>query len=75
MVLPVAVSVMHDVQDTRPLKRSRKSGVASRPRESEDTKYVHNAPVDHIFIAEGNVMKKAGGKKVRQLLTQIWVDR
>lgn len=63
MVLPVAVPVMHDVQDARPLKRPRKLGVAPKPRVSEDSKYVPNVPVDHIFISEGNVMKKAGGKK------------
>lgn len=68
MVLPVAVPVMHDVQDARPLKRPRKLGVAPKPRVSEDSKYVPNVPVDHIFISEGNVMKKAGGKKVCQEL-------
>jgi hypothetical protein len=73
MVQPVAVSVVHNVQDARPVKRPRKSGVAANPRDSEDSKYIHNVPVDHIFIAEGNVMKKPGGKKVRQLLTQFRV--
>lgn len=68
MVSSVAVSVMHNVEEARPLKRPRKSAVASSPPDSEDTKYVHNVPVDHIFIAEGNVMKKAGGKKVCQFL-------
>lgn len=65
MVLSVADSVMHDsdAQDTRPLKRSRKSGITSKPRDSDDNKYAHNVPVDHIFIAEGNVTKKPGGKK------------
>ncbi|KAF9465746.1 hypothetical protein BDZ94DRAFT_300796 [Collybia nuda] len=62
MAPSVAGAVGTDLHDTRPLKRARKSG-ATKPRESEDQAYIENAPVDHIFIAEGNVSKKPGGKK------------
>ncbi|KAG6810784.1 hypothetical protein H0H92_010351 [Tricholoma furcatifolium] len=48
--------------DPRPLKRSRKN---TTPK--QEPPYEPNAPthVDHIFIAEGNVTKKPGGKKKR----------
>lgn len=65
MAPSVVDSVGHDLPDTRPLKRARKSG-ASKPRASEEHGYAEPAPVDHIFIAEGNISKKPGGKKVRR---------
>ncbi|KAK2460473.1 hypothetical protein APHAL10511_007520 [Amanita phalloides] len=51
-------------QDPRPLKRARKSSSAK----SRDTLDIHNqyapsVPVDHIFITDGIVTKKPGGKK------------
>ncbi|KNZ82068.1 hypothetical protein J132_08251 [Termitomyces sp. J132] len=46
--------------DPRPLKRPRKN-----PSPKQDPPYDPQVPpvVDHIFIAEGNVTKKPGGKK------------
>ena len=58
------------VADTRPSKRPRKPSAAQQ--DLEDNKYAQNGPVDHIFITEGNVMKKPGGKKVRCCWTASW---
>lgn len=54
-------------QSPRPLKRPRKSSVASsKPlKESENDHFINNAPLDHIFITDGIATKKPGGKKVR----------
>ncbi|KAH0586543.1 hypothetical protein H2248_007768 [Termitomyces sp. 'cryptogamus'] len=54
--------------DPRPLKRPRKN-----PSPKQDPPYDPQVPpvVDHIFIAEGNVTKKPGGKKVCSLKAQI----
>ncbi|KAG6889881.1 hypothetical protein C0995_013855 [Termitomyces sp. Mi166 len=53
--------------DPRPLKRPRKN-----PSPKQDPPYDPQVPpvVDHIFIAEGNVTKKPGGKKVCSLIEQ-----
>lgn len=50
----------------RPLKRARKTSNATQKvhGESEEHQFVNNAPLDHIFIADGIVSKKPGGKKV-----------
>ena len=67
MTPPVAQPSYDDAQqDPRPTKRARKSSTKSR-----DTSDGHNhnhftppAPVDHIFITDGIITKKPGGKKV-----------
>jgi|SRR6266576_3762614 len=67
MTPPVAESSYDDAQlDPRPTKRARKSSTKSR--DSNDN-HNHNtftppAPVDHIFITDGIITKKPGGKKV-----------
>ncbi|PFH53341.1 hypothetical protein AMATHDRAFT_55245 [Amanita thiersii Skay4041] len=45
----------------RPLKRPRKS--SAKPRDLSDNLYSPPAPVDHIFITDGIINKKSGGKK------------
>jgi len=53
----------------RPLKRARKATTSRSPDRSDDRHhFVHQAPIDHIFIADGVSSKKAGGKKVGQNL-------
>ncbi|KAJ3504637.1 hypothetical protein NLJ89_g7836 [Agrocybe chaxingu] len=49
----------------RPLKRARKSNAngEKHPSEKEEHLFVNNAPLDHIFIADGVTAKKSGGKK------------
>ncbi|KAF9473435.1 hypothetical protein BDN70DRAFT_885835 [Pholiota conissans] len=49
----------------RPLKRARKSSTAVQKvhGEPEEHQFVNNAPLDHIFIADGIASKKPGGKK------------
>lgn len=48
--------------DPRPLKRPRKTA-AGRSREPEEHYFPTSAPLDHIFIAEGLVNKKAQKKQ------------
>ena len=68
MTPPVAESSYDDAQqDPRPTKRARKSSTKSR--DSGNDNHNHNtfappAPVDHIFITDGIITKKPGGKKV-----------
>ncbi|KAF9561087.1 hypothetical protein CPC08DRAFT_447037 [Agrocybe pediades] len=49
----------------RPHKRARKSSIVGgkSPSESETHQFINNAPLDHIFIADGITSKKPGGKK------------
>ncbi|KAF8628808.1 hypothetical protein AX15_003703 [Amanita polypyramis BW_CC] len=61
---PVAEPSYHDPPlDPRPLKRARKS--STKPSDANDAhpQFSQPAPVDHIFITDGIVTKKPGGKK------------
>uniref|UniRef100_A0A8H7XP52 Xylanolytic transcriptional activator regulatory domain-containing protein n=1 Tax=Psilocybe cubensis TaxID=181762 RepID=A0A8H7XP52_PSICU len=66
MAPTVATLDFEHSQSPRPLKRARKSStVAHNPStEPEEHHFINNAPLDHIFIADGIASKKAGGKKV-----------
>lgn len=63
MALSVADPIHNDVLDHRPLKRPRKAAPTKQP--DPEPQFEVQPPVDHIFISEGNVIKKPGGKKVR----------
>ncbi|KAG5644901.1 hypothetical protein DXG03_007453 [Asterophora parasitica] len=52
----------------RPLKRARKNPT---PKEEQATPALPPAPIDHIFITDGIIAKKTGGKKVRVVLRHI----
>ena len=67
MTPPVAESSYDDAQpDPRPTKRARKLSTKSRDTSDNHTHdpFTPPAPVDHIFITDGIVTKKPGGKKV-----------
>ncbi|KAF8630972.1 hypothetical protein AX17_005328 [Amanita inopinata Kibby_2008] len=62
---PLPDASYHDAQHhPRPLKRPRKA--SDKPKDSVDSPHPYTpppAPVDHIFITDGIVSKKPGGKK------------